>query len=198
MLAACVVCSALLAPSSRQLTHPPTHPSAHRYQKTPLSEARVVFYGAGSSSVGVATMIATYMQQRAGITWEEAQHRIFMVDSKGGWGGVGACFVGADVRGGCSCVVAGAVDSKAEQPCHHFLTPTLALCRAHHHHPWRQAARAQEGVCTHRRHSRHEGGWVGASFPCWVESGGWLAVKVGASCSFWCGQIRWLAGWLWG
>ncbi|PRW33894.1 NADP-dependent malate dehydrogenase [Chlorella sorokiniana] len=54
-----------------------------KYQKTPLSEARIVFYGAGSSAVGVAEMIATYMQQKAGISWGEARKRIYMVDSKG-------------------------------------------------------------------------------------------------------------------
>ena len=40
-----------------------TYPTLCRYQKTLLSEARIVFYGAGSSAVGVAEMIATYMQQ---------------------------------------------------------------------------------------------------------------------------------------
>lgn len=37
-----------------------------RYQKTPLSEARVVFYGAGSSAVGVAEQLAVYMEQASG------------------------------------------------------------------------------------------------------------------------------------
>ena len=55
-----------------------------RFQKTPLDEARVVFYGAGSSAVGVADQIATYMQQKAGISNEEARRRIFMVRGRAG------------------------------------------------------------------------------------------------------------------
>lgn len=54
-----------------------------KYQKTDLKDARVVFYGAGSSAVGVADSIATYMQHKADISWEEARKRIYMVDSKG-------------------------------------------------------------------------------------------------------------------
>lgn len=34
-----------------------------KYQKTDLKDARIVFYGAGSSAVGVADSIATYMQK---------------------------------------------------------------------------------------------------------------------------------------
>lgn len=66
--------------------HPPTQPIITEYQETSLAEARVVFYGAGSSAVGVADQICTFMRQRAGISHEEARARIFMVDSKvGGW-----------------------------------------------------------------------------------------------------------------
>ncbi|KAL4436957.1 hypothetical protein ABPG75_004096 [Micractinium tetrahymenae] len=54
-----------------------------KYQKTTLAEARVVFYGAGSSAVGVAEQMATYMEQKADISRDEARRRIFMVDSKG-------------------------------------------------------------------------------------------------------------------
>lgn len=54
-----------------------------KYQKTPLSEARVIFYGAGSSAVGVATQIAMFMQQKGGLEAEEARSHIYMVDSKG-------------------------------------------------------------------------------------------------------------------
>ncbi|KAL4430559.1 hypothetical protein ABPG77_005799 [Micractinium sp. CCAP 211/92] len=54
-----------------------------KYQKTPLSDARVIFYGSGSSAVGVAEQIAAYMEQKACISREEARRRIFMVDSKG-------------------------------------------------------------------------------------------------------------------
>ena len=52
-------------------------------QGTDLRDARVVFYGAGSSAVGVAKSIVTFMQQRAGISEEEAKRGIYMVDSKG-------------------------------------------------------------------------------------------------------------------
>jgi malic enzyme len=38
-----------------------------KLQKTDLADARVVFYGAGSSAVGVAEMIATYMEQVQGV-----------------------------------------------------------------------------------------------------------------------------------
>ncbi|EFN55561.1 hypothetical protein CHLNCDRAFT_35453 [Chlorella variabilis] len=54
-----------------------------KFQKTELQDARVVFYGAGSSAVGVADSIATFMEHKAGISWEEARKRIYMVDSKG-------------------------------------------------------------------------------------------------------------------
>ena len=69
------------------LTHIPPPLSARRFQKTELQDARVVFYGAGSSAVGVADSIATFMEHKAGISWEEARKRIYMVDSKGGWAG---------------------------------------------------------------------------------------------------------------
>ena len=56
-----------------------------RAQGTPASEARVVFYGAGSSAVGVAETIAAAVADDAGgrITIEQARAAIFMVDSKG-------------------------------------------------------------------------------------------------------------------
>jgi hypothetical protein len=40
-----------------------------KLQKTDLADARVVFYGAGSSAVGVAEMIATYMEQVGATVW---------------------------------------------------------------------------------------------------------------------------------
>ncbi|KAK9812749.1 hypothetical protein WJX72_002964 [[Myrmecia] bisecta] len=52
-------------------------------QGTPIAEARVVFYGAGSSAVGVASMIALLLQQEGGTSKEEAFKNIYMVDSKG-------------------------------------------------------------------------------------------------------------------
>lgn len=52
-------------------------------QRITAREARVVFYGAGSSAVGVAHMIASYMSTVCGLTKEEAYQRIYMVDTKG-------------------------------------------------------------------------------------------------------------------
>uniref|UniRef100_A0A1D1ZWR8 Malic enzyme n=1 Tax=Auxenochlorella protothecoides TaxID=3075 RepID=A0A1D1ZWR8_AUXPR len=54
-----------------------------KYQGTRLRDARVVFYGAGSSAVGVAKSIVTYMHKTEGISEEEARACIYMVDSKG-------------------------------------------------------------------------------------------------------------------
>jgi malic enzyme len=42
-------------------------------QGTPLREARVLFYGAGSSAVGVATMIAKLLVKEEGLTFEDAK-----------------------------------------------------------------------------------------------------------------------------
>ncbi len=42
-------------------------------QGTPLREARVVFYGAGSSAVGVATMIAQLLVKEEGLSYNEAK-----------------------------------------------------------------------------------------------------------------------------
>jgi len=57
-----------------------------RAQGTPAAEARVVFYGAGSSAVGVAETIAAAVASAdptGKTTIEAARERIFMVDSKG-------------------------------------------------------------------------------------------------------------------
>eukprot|EP00891_Asterochloris_glomerata_P000944 jgi/Astpho2/944/Aster-00780 len=51
--------------------------------KAEVKDARVVFYGAGSSAVGVAQMIATLLETEGGLSEEEARKRIYMVDSKG-------------------------------------------------------------------------------------------------------------------
>lgn len=60
-------------PPPPSIPHPPNpnpnpnpHPCAARYQKTALSDARVIFYGSGSSAVGVAEQIAAYMEQASG------------------------------------------------------------------------------------------------------------------------------------
>ncbi|GAB4813553.1 hypothetical protein N2152v2_000599 [Parachlorella kessleri] len=54
-----------------------------RVQGTELSEARVVFYGAGSAAVGVADAIAAYSVQAGCGTLEDARKRIWMVDTDG-------------------------------------------------------------------------------------------------------------------
>ena len=53
-------------------------------QGTSLKDARIVFYGAGSSAVGVATMIAQLLVKEAGLTFEEAKkvpHTLLSVSS---------------------------------------------------------------------------------------------------------------------
>lgn len=42
-------------------------------QGTPLKDARIVFYGAGSSAVGVATMIAQLLVKECSLSFEEAK-----------------------------------------------------------------------------------------------------------------------------
>lgn len=54
-----------------------------RVQKTNLKDARVVFYGAGSSACGVAGMIAKLIQVEAKVSKEEAFKAVYLVDSKG-------------------------------------------------------------------------------------------------------------------
>lgn len=41
-------------------------------QKLPLKDVRVVFYGMGSSAVGVAKQIATLLQKDGGLSEKEA------------------------------------------------------------------------------------------------------------------------------
>ena len=54
-----------------------------RAQGGELKDVRVVFFGAGSSAVGVATMISLLLEEKGGLTKEEAKNRIYLVDSKG-------------------------------------------------------------------------------------------------------------------
>eukprot|EP00877_Chromochloris_zofingiensis_P007125 jgi/Chrzof1/2666/Cz11g24140.t1 len=54
-----------------------------RVQGTPISEARIVMFGAGSSAVGVALMIIRALELYGNLSREEAFRRIYMVDSKG-------------------------------------------------------------------------------------------------------------------
>eukprot|EP00928_Gymnodinium_smaydae_P030431 TRINITY_DN2263_c0_g1_i1.p1 TRINITY_DN2263_c0_g1~~TRINITY_DN2263_c0_g1_i1.p1 ORF type:complete len:650 (-),score=88.33 TRINITY_DN2263_c0_g1_i1:1529-3244(-) len=51
-------------------------------QGTPLREARVVFYGAGSSAVGVALQIAQLLESE-GLSRTEARNQVWMIDTKG-------------------------------------------------------------------------------------------------------------------
>jgi malate dehydrogenase (oxaloacetate-decarboxylating)(NADP+) len=48
----------------------------------PLTEQRILFFGAGSAGLGIANMIATAMQ-RQGLSQESARARIYMFDSGG-------------------------------------------------------------------------------------------------------------------
>ncbi|KAI8801296.1 hypothetical protein BJ742DRAFT_838042 [Cladochytrium replicatum] len=50
---------------------------------TPISEQRVLFYGAGSAAVGVARQIMAYFVQQGGITREAARNAFYLVDRSG-------------------------------------------------------------------------------------------------------------------
>lgn len=54
-----------------------------RAQKTSLADAKVVFFGAGSSAVGVSQMIATLISMETGKTFDEAKKAIYQIDTKG-------------------------------------------------------------------------------------------------------------------
>lgn len=54
-----------------------------RAQGTPLADARLVLFGAGSSAIGVGEMIAATVAADTGISLDEARSRIFVMDSKG-------------------------------------------------------------------------------------------------------------------
>ncbi len=64
-------------------------------QGTPLKDARIVFYGAGSSAVGVATMIAQLLVKEAGLTFEEAKKVPYSCLRD-------PCFAGARMRLSCA------------------------------------------------------------------------------------------------
>lgn len=49
--------------------------------KLPLKEQRILFFGAGSSGVGVAETICKYFQLQ-GISEEDARNMFWLVDSK--------------------------------------------------------------------------------------------------------------------
>lgn len=57
--------------------------SAARLSGVRLSNQRILFYGAGSASVGVANNIVSVMMEESRMTREEALKRFYFVDSKG-------------------------------------------------------------------------------------------------------------------
>ena len=54
-----------------------------KLQNTAPEDAKIIFYGAGSSAVGVAGAISAYLECEAGVPKEQARKTIYMVDSKG-------------------------------------------------------------------------------------------------------------------
>lgn len=54
-----------------------------KVQGTDPAEAKILFYGAGSSAVGVAEAISAYLECEGGVPRDQARKAIFMVDSKG-------------------------------------------------------------------------------------------------------------------
>jgi malic enzyme len=56
--------------------------SALRITKAPLAEQRLIFAGAGASAQGIANLFVSALVEQ-GLTPEEAQHRVWMVDSQG-------------------------------------------------------------------------------------------------------------------
>ena len=99
-----------------------------KLQKTDLADARVVFYGAGSSAVGVAEMIATYMEQVGAIVWrglcgeDEAVAGGRRPGGRGGGGLSGAC------NGCCHLFWPPPCLSPACRPSHPRLPAFLPLC----------------------------------------------------------------------
>ena len=54
-----------------------------RVQGTAPTSLRVLFFGAGSSAVGVADAVAAFLQHEAGLSEDRAKAAIYFVDSKG-------------------------------------------------------------------------------------------------------------------
>lgn len=48
-----------------------------------LADHKILFFGAGEASIGMATLICMSIEKEAGISFEEARKRIWLVDSKG-------------------------------------------------------------------------------------------------------------------
>jgi len=57
--------------------------TACRFTKTKISDHKFLFLGAGSAGLGIAGLICTAMVEDDGITREEANKHIFLVDSRG-------------------------------------------------------------------------------------------------------------------
>lgn len=56
---------------------------AMRIKKEQLSDQRIIFYGAGSASVGIADMICAGICDESGLSPEQARERIWLFDSRG-------------------------------------------------------------------------------------------------------------------
>ena len=56
---------------------------AMRIKNEKLADQRIIFWGAGSASVGIADMICTGIAEESKISMEEARNRIWLIDSKG-------------------------------------------------------------------------------------------------------------------
>lgn len=57
--------------------------AAMRYLDSTLSEQRIVFFGAGSASVGIADMISSAIADEGSLGLSEAREHIWLVDSRG-------------------------------------------------------------------------------------------------------------------
>jgi len=57
--------------------------TACRFTKTKISDHKFIFMGAGSAGLGIANLICTAMIEDDGLTREEANKHIFLVDSRG-------------------------------------------------------------------------------------------------------------------
>jgi malate dehydrogenase (oxaloacetate-decarboxylating)(NADP+) len=56
---------------------------AMRLKQEKLSDQRIIFYGAGSASVGIADMVCAGMADESGISLEQARQQIWLIDTRG-------------------------------------------------------------------------------------------------------------------
>ncbi len=54
-----------------------------RVAKQKLADQKILFYGAGEASIGIAQLVCMAMEKEGGVTYEEAKKKIWMIDSKG-------------------------------------------------------------------------------------------------------------------